>query len=62
MIDKENINKIVYNSMEISWSLISEKLKIYSADDCRNTWNFILYLFNLEKKSDIKKDLKMLSK
>jgi hypothetical protein len=62
IINKEVLQKIAYDEIEISWSFISIKIRVFSADDCRNNWFYILRLFNLDKKCEIKKDLKMIQK
>jgi hypothetical protein len=62
IINKDVIQKILYDGTEISWSAISAKVKTLSSDDCRNHWMTILRMFNLDKKCDIKKDLKMVNK
>jgi hypothetical protein len=62
IIEKEILQKITYDEIEISWSFIACKIKVFSADDCRNNWFYILRLFNLDKRCEIKKDLKMIQK
>jgi hypothetical protein len=62
IINKEVLQKIAYDEVEISWSFISMKIKTFSADDCRNNWYYILRLFKIDKKCEIKKDLKLIQK
>jgi hypothetical protein len=60
LVDSDTLFKIVDNNMEISWSFVSEKLKIYSATDCHNNWDKILREYGLEKRTKLNKDLKMI--
>lgn len=62
MLNVDILQKIAYDEIEISWSFVSMKIKVFSADDCRNNWSFILRLFDLDRKCEIKKDLKMIQK
>ena len=61
IIDIEKLKEIVFNDNEIPWKDISEKIKIPS-EDCQNKWLTILNMFNLSKRYQISKDLKMLTK
>lgn len=62
ILDFDSISEILSNNEEISWSFIADKMKNYSADSSRNQWTKIIRDFNLEKKCEIRKDIKMLKK
>jgi hypothetical protein len=63
LLNPEAIVRMIYELEEkIPWTLISSKLAVLSVDDCRNVWRDIKKIFNLEKKLEVKKDLKMINK
>lgn len=62
LLDLENLDKFINEEKkEISWSIISEKIKIYSKDDLKNYWAKLLKDLNLDKKCMISQDLKMIN-
>lgn len=60
LVDSDVLYDIVDKKVEISWSFVSEKMMIYSAIDCQNNWDKILREYGLEKRSKLKKDLRMI--
>ena len=60
LVDSAVLYDIVDNNVEISWSFVSEKMKLYSAIDCQNNWDKILREYGLEKRTKLNKDLKMI--
>jgi hypothetical protein len=62
LIDVEKLKEIVFDDVEISWSFIAQKMKSLSSDDCRSKWGTILKMFNLDKRYQISRDLKMINK
>jgi hypothetical protein len=60
LVDSDVLYDIVDKNVEISWSFVSEKMKIYSASDCQNNWDKILREYGLEKRTKLNKDLKMI--
>ena len=62
LLNLENLNKYINEEKtEISWSIISEKIKTYSSDDLKNQWSKLLKDLNLDKKCQITQDLKMIN-
>jgi len=62
LLNLENLNKYINEEKtEISWSIISEKIKTYSSDDLKNQWSRLLKDLNLDKKCMIIQDLKMIN-
>ena len=62
LLNLENLDKYVNEEKrEISWSIIAEKIKIYSSDDLKNHWAKLLKDLNLDKKCMITQDLKMIN-
>ena len=59
LVDSDVLYNIVDKNVEISWSFVSEKMKIYSSSDCQNNWDKILREYGLEKRTKLNKDLKM---
>jgi len=60
LVDSDVLYDIVDKNVEISWSFVSEKMKIYSASDCQNNWDKILREYGLEKRTKLNRDLKMI--
>lgn len=64
LLNLENLQKFLFdekNKIEISWSVIADKIKTYSVDDLKNQWNKILRDLNLEKKYMLVQDLKLIN-
>lgn len=62
LLNLENLDKYINEEKkEISWSIISEKIKIYSQDDLKNYWAKLLKDLNLDKKCMISQDMKMIN-
>lgn len=62
LLDFDVMSKILDKKLEISWSYVSEKMVFFSSEDCKNHWMKILREFGLDKKSEVRKDLKMIRK
>lgn len=62
ILDFTSITEFLIKENQISWTIISDKLKKYSFDDCKNQWNKILHEFDLEKSIQIKRDIKLVKK
>ena len=61
-INLNELTKLVDEKMEISWSTISNKMKNYSYDDCKNKFYEIKQFFNIDRKCSLRSDIKMVKK
>ena len=62
LINFDGISEILEDKVEISWTVISNNLKFFSVDECRNEWNKIIREFNLDEMINKKRDYKMIKK
>lgn len=62
LINFNGISEIIEDKVEISWTVISNNIKFFSVDDCRNEWNKIIREFNLDEMIIKKRDYKMIKK
>ena len=62
LLNLENLGKYINEEKkEISWTIIAEKIKIYSKDDLKNYWAKLLKDLNLDKKCLLTQDMKMIN-
>jgi len=62
LLNLESLDKYINEEKkEISWSIIAEKIKIYSKDDLKNYWAKLMKDLNLDKKCMISQDMKMIN-
>ncbi len=61
-MDLEALQKLRYDEYEVSWTEISDKIKLYTPDDCRFKFNSLLKEYDVDKHVHKKKDIKLIKK
>lgn len=62
ILDFDFITKVYESEIELPWSAIADRIKFYSAEDCRKEWYKFLKEFDIEERCGLKKDYKMIKK